>query len=74
MTTPTAAQMRDLYIAAEAALLQGQAFSWGDRTLTRANLAEVREGRQEWERKAAAQTAVASGYADHALADFRVCR
>lgn len=51
----TATDMRDKYIAAEAAILGGQAYRWGDRQLTRADLAQVQAGRREWERKAAAE-------------------
>lgn len=66
----TATDMRDAYIAAEQAILAGQVFTWGDRTLTRANLAEVRAGRAEWERKAAAESRGGFGYS---LADFSGC-
>lgn len=66
----TATDMRDKYLAAEEAILGGQSFAWGDRTLTRADLAQVQEGRREWERKAAAEARGGRGYA---LADFRGC-
>jgi hypothetical protein len=51
----TATDMRDKYIAAEAAILTGQSYRWGDRYLTRADLAQVQAGRREWERKANAE-------------------
>jgi len=49
--------MRDQYIAAEAAILRGQTYKWGDRQLTRADLVDVQNGRREWERKANAENA-----------------
>ncbi|MGC1547233.1 MAG: hypothetical protein WA777_01785 [Rhodanobacter sp.] len=51
----TATDMRDKYITAEAAILGGQSYRWGDRQLTRADLAQVQSGRREWERKAASE-------------------
>lgn len=63
-----ATDMRDAYLAAEKAILLGQAYTLGDRTLTRANLREVIAGRQEWERKALAEARGASGA--YALANF----
>lgn len=50
-----ATDMRDKYIAAETAILTGQAYRWGERQLTRADLAQVQAGRREWERKALAE-------------------
>lgn len=44
-------QMANNYIAAEAAVLRGQTVQWGERRITRASIAELRSGRQEWERK-----------------------
>ena len=66
----TATDMRAAYIAAETAILAGQAFTWGDRTLTRADLAQVQEGRREWERKVASEARGGRGYS---LADFSGC-
>lgn len=37
-----------LYLAAEQAVLAGQAYSIKDRSLTRANLAEIRAGVAQW--------------------------
>lgn len=51
----TATDMLAKYLAAEAAILGGQSYKWGDRQLTRADLAQVQAGRREWERKAAAE-------------------
>jgi len=44
-----AQDMLNQYIAAEKAVLQGQAYTIGNRSLTRANLNAIREGRKEWE-------------------------
>jgi hypothetical protein len=41
--------MLSLYLAAEEAVLTGQSYSIGNRSLTRANLGEIRKARQEWE-------------------------
>lgn len=65
--------MRDLYIAAETAVLSGQSFEVAGRRLTRADLAEIREGRKEWERRASDEAAVAAGQprgVQYAAADF----
>lgn len=43
-----ARKMYDEYIAAERAVLQGQSYSIGDRTLTRADLTKIQEGRAFW--------------------------
>lgn len=51
----TATDMRDKYIAAEVAILGGQSYKWGERQLTRADLAQIQTGRREWERKANAE-------------------
>jgi len=52
----TASDMLASYLAAESAILRGQKYRWGDRELTRADLAMVQAGRREWERKAAAES------------------
>lgn len=51
----TATDMLAAYIAAETAILSGQSYKWGERQLTRADLAQVIAGRQEWERKCASE-------------------
>lgn len=67
--TPT--QMLQLYIDAEAKVLSGQTVEMNGRKLGRANLAEIRAGRQEWERKvAAAQTALLGRRSSYSLASF----
>lgn len=50
-----ATDMRDRYLAAETAILLGQSVKFGERMLTMANLPEIRAGRLEWERRAAAE-------------------
>lgn len=39
------------YVAAETKVLQGQAYEISGRRLTRANLAEIRDGMDYWDRK-----------------------
>ncbi|AWH36653.1 primosomal replication protein PriB/PriC domain protein [Stenotrophomonas sp. ZAC14D1_NAIMI4_6] len=68
---PTPAQtMLDMYLAAEVAVLQGQSFRMGERQLNRADLAEIRAGRREWEAKVSMQ-ARGGSRVSVALADFR---
>jgi hypothetical protein len=68
----TAQVMLQTYLAAETAVLSGQSFRFGERQLTRADLAEIRAGRREWEAKARTETNGGSRMSV-ALADFR-CR
>jgi hypothetical protein len=51
----TATDMLAKYLAAEGAILSGQSVRWGDRTLQRADLPEVRAGRREWETRVQAE-------------------
>ncbi len=69
----TATEMLAAYIAAEAAVLKMQAFTLAGRQMTRANLAEIRAGRLEWEAKVKQEQRIAAGTSSYALADFR-CR
>lgn len=39
------------YIEAEQAIITGQSYTIGNRSLTRANLSEIRDARQEWEQR-----------------------
>ncbi|MDY6797670.1 MAG: hypothetical protein SVX28_02805 [Pseudomonadota bacterium] len=55
MPTPTASEMLAKYLAAEAAVLQGQSIQFEGRQVTRADLDNIREGRKEWEAKLAAE-------------------
>lgn len=69
-----ATDMRDAYIAAELAVLKGQRYSIAGRDLTRADLAEIRVGRREWERRVLAETDAAAGMRSSVLlADFSGC-
>lgn len=54
MNLQTAREMLAFYIEAEKAVLQGQSMTKGGRTWTRADLADIRRGRQEWESKVTA--------------------
>lgn len=51
----TATDMLAQYLAAESALLQGQEIRFGTRILKRADLAEIRTGRKEWEQRVQAE-------------------
>jgi hypothetical protein len=64
----TATDLLALYLAAEAAILQGQSFRHNERMLTMADLAEVRKERRDLERRVAAETS-GSGLR-HQLASF----
>jgi hypothetical protein len=66
----TATEMRDLYLAAEAAVLKGQSFRLGERQVTRADLAQIITGRKDWERRVSAEASAAAGNAGYAIADF----
>jgi len=57
----TATDMLALYLAAEVAVLKGTSFRLGDQMLTRANLAEIIAGRQNWQRQVNAELASAAG-------------
>lgn len=63
--------MLQRYIDAETSVLAGQSVSWGDRSLSRANLAEIREGRREWQRVVNQEkNAARGGGSGAALANF----
>jgi len=47
----TTQQMIDFYIEAEQAVLMGQTIQHNGKTLTLANLEEIRRGRREWENR-----------------------
>jgi len=65
----TAQEMLDLYLAAEQAVLLGQSVRFGERQLTRADLAEIRNGRKEWQ-AFVDRAASGGGRARWASADF----
>lgn len=56
-----ATDMRDKYLAAETAILLGQSSEFNGRKLTMADLATIRAGRLEWERRAQAEANATSG-------------
>lgn len=60
------------YLDAEAKILTGQSVSFNGRTLTRADLDEIKKGRREWERKVAAENNQSKGLYGprHMTADF----
>jgi len=67
-----ATDMLALYISAEKAVLKGQSYTIGSRSLTRANLPEIRTGRQEWESKVRGeQSRNQGGSSLSSVADFR---
>lgn len=57
----TATDMLAAYQAAELALLEGKETRLGDRLLKYEDLAEIRKGRIEWERRVADEQAAANG-------------
>ena len=59
--TTTAQQMLNEYIDAEKAVLAGRTVTIGGRTLTMVDLIQIREGRQEWERRVNAERIAAQG-------------
>lgn len=61
MVMTRAQQMVDKYIEAEMAVLEGRSVTFGGRTLTMADLNQIREGRAEWERRLAAEIANTKG-------------
>ncbi len=50
-----ATDMLERYLAAEQAILEGKSVSFSGRNLTFENLAEIREGRKEWEARVRAE-------------------
>jgi hypothetical protein len=66
----TAQQMIDYYTEAEVAALQGRQFMFNGRQVMLQDLAQIRAGRKEWERKQAAEQAAASGLPGYALTRF----
>ena len=57
----TTQEMYDAYVAAEQAVLTGQEYEIAGRRLKRADLAEIRAGREDWGRKLANEQASAAG-------------
>lgn len=65
-----ASDLLSLYVSAEKKILLGQSVSLGDRTLTLANLAEVRAEREKLERRVNAEESTSSGSARYSTPDF----
>ncbi len=65
MTKTQIQEMVDFYIAAEIKVLNGQTVEHDGKRLTRADLIEIRKGRQDWERRLNL-----SGRGKHSLATF----
>lgn len=51
MTRNEIAEMLAAYIAAEKAVLKGKSYTINGRSLSRVDLPDIREGRQEWQQK-----------------------
>jgi len=67
-----ATDMVALYVTAEQKVLSGQSYTIGGRSLTRANLPEIRAGRKEWEAKVRGESAGSQGGSSlYSVADFR---
>jgi len=68
----TATDMLSLYIEAEKAVLSGKEFMMNGRRLVREDLAQIRQGRQEWQRAVNAEQARSNGgSASFSLAEFK---
>ncbi len=66
-----ATDMVVLYVAAEKAVLNGQAYTIAGRSMTRANLSEIRTGRKEWQAIVRTENATSNGGSPHySVADF----
>lgn len=63
----TATEMIALYIEAEKAVLTGKTVEINGRRLSRENLADIRAGRMEWERRLKIENNMGKG---HSLASF----
>lgn len=57
----TATEMLSKYLEAEVAVLAGKVVQFNGRALTMADLADIRTGRQEWQRIVNAEAAQAAG-------------
>lgn len=67
----TATEMRDLYLAAEKAVLKGKSVSVNGRSMTRENLSEIREGYRYWNQRVASESAASQGgSSSYSLVDF----
>jgi hypothetical protein len=65
-----ASEMFALYIEAEKAVLSGKEMMLNGRKVVYEDLAMIRQGRMEWERKVQAESRVTSRKSRFAVADF----
>jgi len=66
-----ATEMVAAYVAAEKAVLNGQSYTLNGRSLTRANLPDIRKGRAEWEARVRTESASSQGgSSNYSVADF----
>lgn len=71
MTNAEIQEIIDEYVKAERAVLKGKSYTINGRSLSRENLPEIREGRQEWEQRLSSQSARSAGINNnYSLADF----
>lgn len=70
LTLTQAQTALDAWIAADLAVAKGQSYSMNGRTLTLANVKEIREQIQYWERRVLAFTQTIQNNQQAALADF----
>jgi len=66
----TAQQMVDYYTQAEIAALEGRHFMFQGRQVMLQDLAQIRAGRKEWERKLNREKIATSGQPGYALTRF----
>lgn len=67
----TASELLPLYVEAEKKILKGQSYEFGGRTLTMADLSDIRKERERLERRVNAETQAAKGRRTHSLATFK---
>lgn len=70
LTLVQASSMLQRYLDAELEILDGKTVTFGGRSLTMVDLADIQKGRQEWERKVANLQRSANGRAPYKLASF----
>ena len=70
LTLQQAQTALDAWIAADIAVAKGQSYSMNGRSLTLANVKEIREQIQYWERRVLAFTQTIQNNQQAALADF----
>ena len=70
LTLTQAQTALEAWIAADLAVAKGQSYSMNGRTLTLANVKEIREQIQYWERRVLAFTQTIQNNQQAALADF----